>query len=70
MKHRLSATLLISLALASSIHAQTYTAAANRAEITETYRADMSTGQLTIIWGKETTVFANIVGYSGQSSMN
>jgi len=67
MKHKLCATLL-SLALTTTIHAQTYTAAANRAEITETYRAYMSTGQLTISWRKEAKVFADIVGYSGQSS--
>lgn len=67
MKNMLCTTLL-SLTLATTIHAQTYTAVTNRGEVTETHRANMNTGELTIRWGKETKVFADIVGYAGQTS--
>lgn len=68
MKHMLSATLLLSLTLTTTLHAQTYTATTKRGKVTETHQADMNTGELTIRWGKETKVFANIVGYAGQTS--
>ncbi|WPC05250.1 hypothetical protein SBP02_00430 [Pseudomonas benzenivorans] len=68
MKHIVSTTLLISLALASAIYAQTYTVTVNRGEVTETYQGNMDTGELTISWGKETKVFADIVDYAGQTS--
>lgn len=68
MKHTLSTALLISLALATTIYAQTYTVTANRGEVTETYQGNMDTGELTISWGAETKVFADIVGYAGQTS--
>lgn len=65
MKYRLSATLLITLALATTIHAETYTVTANRGGVTETYRGNMDTGELTINWGQKTKVFADTVGYTG-----
>jgi hypothetical protein len=68
MKHMLSATLLLSLTLTTTLHAQTYTDTTKRGKVTETHQADMNTGELTIRWGKETKVFANIVGYAGQTS--
>lgn len=68
MKHILSATLLLSLALATTLHAQTYTVTANRGEVTEIYQGNMDTGELTISWGAESKVFADIVGYAGQTS--
>lgn len=68
MKYRLSATLLITLALATNTHAQTYTVTANEGGVTKTYQANMNTSELTIISGQETKVFADIVGYAGQTS--
>lgn len=68
MKHILSATLLLSLALAPTIHAQTYTVTANRDGVTETYQGDMDTGELTVSRGQETKAFTDIVGYAGQTS--
>lgn len=68
MKYTLSATLLISLALASTIYAKTYTVTANRGEVLEIYQGNMDSGELTISRGKETKVFADIVGYAGQTS--
>jgi hypothetical protein len=68
MKHILSATLLLSLALVTTIHAQTYTVTASRGGATETYQGNMDTGELTISWGQETKVFADIVGYAGQTT--
>lgn len=66
MKHTLFAT-LFSLALATTIYAQTYTVTANKGEISETYQGNMNTGELTISWGTETKVIADIVGYAGQT---
>lgn len=68
MKHILSATLLLSLALATTVQARTYTVTANRGGITETYQGNMDTGELTISWGQKTKVFADTVGYAGQTS--
>ncbi|MBE7374318.1 hypothetical protein [Pseudomonas lopnurensis] len=68
MKNTLPITLLILLALATSLYAQTYTITVNRGEATETYQGNMDTGELTIHWEKETKVFADIVGYAGQTS--
>lgn len=68
MKHTLSATLLLSLALVTTIHAQAYTVTANRGGVTETYQGNMDTGELTISWGQKTKVFADTVGYAGQAS--
>ncbi|MGE4408410.1 hypothetical protein [Pseudomonas sp.] len=68
MKKISSITLPILLALATSAYAQTYTVTVNRGEATETYQGNMDTGELTIHWGKETKIFADIVGYAGQTS--
>ena len=67
MKHTLSTTLL-SLALVATVQAQTYTVAANKDGVTESYQGNMDTGELTISWGTETKVIADIVGYAGQTS--
>ena len=67
MKHALSATLLLSLALATSTHAQTKTLTFDRSGITETYRANADTGELTIGWGPETKVFTDTVGNAGET---
>jgi hypothetical protein len=66
MKHTLSATLL-SLALAATAQAQTNTLTFDRGGVTETYQANADTGDLTIRWGQETKVFADIVGTAGQT---
>lgn len=68
MRHILSATLLLSLALVTTAQAQTYTVTANRSGVTETYQGNMDTGELTINWGKKTKAFAETVGYAGQTS--
>jgi hypothetical protein len=68
MKCTLSAALLIPLALAATIYAKTYTVTANRGDISEVYTGDMDTGELTISWEKEVKIFADIVGYVGQTS--
>lgn len=68
MKHILAATLLLSLALVTIAQARTYTVTANRGGVTETYQADIDTGELTIHWGKKTKTFADTVGYAGQTS--
>lgn len=68
MKHILSATLLLSLGLSTAVQAQKNTLTFFREGVTETYQANMDTGDLMISWGKETKVFANIVGYAGQTS--
>lgn len=68
MKHILSATLLLSLALAAAVQAQTNTLTFDRGDVTETYQANADTGELLISWGRETKVFAEIVGYTGQTS--
>ena len=56
------------LVLATPAQAQTKFLTFDRGGSTESYRADMDTGELTISWGKETRVFADIVGYAGQTS--
>lgn len=68
MKHILFATLFLSLALITTAQARNYTVTANKGGVTETYRADMDTGELTIKWGKKTKAFAGTVGYAGQAS--
>lgn len=67
MKHTLSATILLSLVLATSAHAQTETLTFDRSGITETYQANADTGELTIGWGQETKVFADTVGNAGET---
>jgi hypothetical protein len=56
------------LVLATPAQAQMKPLTLDRGGSTETYRADMDTGELTIRWGKEAQVFADIVGYAGQTS--
>ncbi|MDP3847974.1 MAG: hypothetical protein Q8R10_16280 [Pseudomonas sp.] len=70
MKHTLSTTLLLSLALAATVQAQTNTVTANRGGVTETYQANADTGALTIGWGQETKVFADAVGSAGETFKN
>jgi hypothetical protein len=60
--------LLLMLVLAIPAQAQTYTVTANRSEVTESDQGNMNTGELTISWGTETKVIADIVGYAGQTS--
>ncbi|MCZ4320521.1 hypothetical protein [Pseudomonas anguilliseptica] len=60
--------LLLMLVLATPAQAQAKPLNFDRSGNTETYRADMKTGELTISWGTETKVFADIVGYAGQTS--
>lgn len=67
MKHMLCATLL-SLALVTPAQAQATPLTSDRGGSTETYRADMDTGELTISRGTEIKVFADLVGYAGQAS--
>ncbi|MGB4074334.1 hypothetical protein [Pseudomonas sp.] len=67
MKHTLSATLLLSLALVTSAHAQTEPLTFDRNGITETYRTNADTGELTIGWGPETKVFTDTVGNAGET---
>lgn len=67
MKHTLSATLLLSLVLVTSAHAQTETLTFDRGGITETYRANADTGELTIAWGSEIKVFTDTVGSAGET---
>jgi len=68
MKHTLSVTLLLSLVLATTVQARMYAVTANRGGVTETYQGNMDTGELTISWGQKTKVFAETVGYAGQTS--
>lgn len=56
------------LALAAPAQAQTKSLTFDRDGSIETYRADMTTGELTISWGTETKVFTNLVGYAGQTT--
>jgi hypothetical protein len=56
------------LVLVTPAQAQAKPITFDRGGITETYRADIGTGELTISWGTETKVFADIVGYAGQAS--
>jgi len=67
MKHILSATLLLSLVLVTSAHAQAETLTFDRSGITETYRANADTGELTIGWGQETKVFTDTIGSAGET---
>jgi hypothetical protein len=67
MKHTLSATLLLSLALTATVQAQTNTLTFDRKGVTETYQANADTGELTISWGQETKVFADTIGTVGQT---
>lgn len=67
MKHTLSASLLLSLVWVTSAHAQTETLTFGRGGITETYRANADTGELTIGWGQETKVFTDTVGIAGET---
>ena len=60
--------LLLILVLVTPAQAQAKPLTFDRSGNTETYRADMKTGELTISWGTETKVFADIVGYAGQTS--
>jgi hypothetical protein len=64
----ISNTLLLMLVLITSAHAQTETLTFDRGGSTETYRADMKTSELTISRGTQTKVFADLVGYAGQTS--
>jgi len=61
-------TLLLMLVLATPAQAQAKSLTFDRGGSIETYRADMKTGELTISWGTETKVIADIVGYAGQTS--
>ncbi|MBA1274938.1 hypothetical protein [Stutzerimonas azotifigens] len=67
MRRTLSFALLISLTLATTIYANTYTVSTN-SELSEVYTANMDTGILTINWGNETKVFSDMVGHTGQAS--
>lgn len=68
MKNALFATLLLALALATSAYAQKETLTFTRNGTTETYQENMESGELTVSWGTETMVLADIVGYAGQTS--
>jgi len=59
---------LLMLVLATTAQAQTKSLTFDRDGSIETYRADMTTGELTISWGTETKVFTNLVGYAGQTT--
>lgn len=67
MKHTLFTTLLLSLALTATVQAQTKTLTFDRGGQTETYQANIDTGELSISWGRETKVFAETVGTAGQT---
>lgn len=67
MKHMLCATLL-SLALVTPAQAQAKPLTFDKGGSTESYRADMKTGELTISWETGTKVFTDLVGYAGQTT--
>lgn len=68
MKHILSGTLLLALAISTTTLAETYTVTAKSGEGHESYQADMITGDLTISWGSKTKLIADMVGYAGQTT--
>ena len=68
MPYVIPMTLLLMLVLATPAQAQATPLTFDRGGSTETYRADMDTGELTISRGTETKVFADLVGYAGQAS--
>ena len=68
MPYVIPMTLLLMLVLATPAQAQATPLTFDRGGSTETYRADMDTGELTISRGTETKVFADLVGYAGQTS--
>lgn len=67
MKYKLSATLLVTLALATNTHAQTYTVTTNESGA-EIYQANTDTGELIINYGQKTKILTDIVGQAGQTS--
>ncbi len=68
MPYVIPLTLLLMLVLATPAQAQAKPLTFDRDGSIETYRANMKTGELTISWGTETKVFADTVGYAGQTS--
>lgn len=69
MRYTRYSTLLVSLSLATATHADPYTVIIDsNASPKIVYKANMNTGALTISWGKETKIFTDIVGYTGQVS--
>ena len=68
MPYVIPMTLLLMLVLATPAQAQATPLTFDRGGSTETYRADMDTGELTISRGTEIKVFADLVGYAGQAS--
>ncbi len=70
MRHVHFLVILISIALATTAQANTYTVSVNNDEISEVYTANMTTGTLTIKRGSETMVINEIVGNAGQAARN
>ncbi len=68
MPYVIPITLLLMLVLATPAQAQAKPLTFDKGGSIETYWADMKTGELTISWGTETMVIADIVGYAGQTS--